>query len=291
MEKEFISGPCFTQCQRQQPYVTQLEPYQDNNWIVHSNLQDSPPFTQYIQSYYWAIATIMLIGTKGQTDIETVFTILSLLVTVGYFAKILGQVQMVMDQMEQQKKAYKQEKEIMNSFFNIHSDLSIDLQKGHKKKQISVQFDSLTNTFPEELQEMLQKERYQEQIKKFKMLNNIFSQKVIKKLIMVVKGNKKLIKYKLYFNYFLTYLNVEEYYMPNQIIFQRDVMEESKLYLLIEGQIELYQETGEIDSTLKVIQPGDIFGTSQFFTNQAPYHSSRSCQNSFSTALEFVRRL
>ncbi|KRX11043.1 hypothetical protein PPERSA_05152 [Pseudocohnilembus persalinus] len=79
-------------------------------------------------SFYWAIATIMLIGTQGQTDIETVFAVLCLLVTVGYFAKILGQVSMVMDQMEQQKKAYKQEKEIMNSFFNIHSDFQPDLQ-------------------------------------------------------------------------------------------------------------------------------------------------------------------
>ncbi|KRX11046.1 hypothetical protein PPERSA_05155 [Pseudocohnilembus persalinus] len=79
-------------------------------------------------SFYWAIATIMLIGTQGETDAETIFAVLSLLITVGYFAKILGQVSIVMEQIEQQKKAYKQDKEILNSFFNIHSDLSPELQ-------------------------------------------------------------------------------------------------------------------------------------------------------------------
>ncbi|KRX11048.1 Cyclic nucleotide-binding protein [Pseudocohnilembus persalinus] len=198
----------------------------NNNWIAIHNLTESPPLTQYIQSFYWAIATIMLIGTQGETDIETVFAVLSLLVTVGYFAKILGQVSMVMDQMEQQKKAYKQEKEVLNSFFNIHKDLSPELQsqlhgylkysyQGHQKKQISVQFDNLTRTYPEDLQEMIQKERYKEQIQKFKVIKNLFSQKVMQKLVMVIK---------------------EEYYMPNQIIFQRNVNEESKLYLLVEGK-------------------------------------------------------
>ncbi|KRX11044.1 Cyclic nucleotide-binding protein [Pseudocohnilembus persalinus] len=252
----------------------------NQNWIVLRNLQYSTPFTQYIQSFYWAIATIMLIGTQGETDIETVFAVLSLLVTVGYFAKILGQVSMVMDQMEQQKKAYKQEKEVMNSFFNIHSDFQPELQsqlhsylkysyQGHQKKQISVQFDQLTSTFPEDLQEMIQKERYKEQIQKFQTINDLFSKKVLQKLIMVIK---------------------EEYYMPNQIIFQRNEWEEPKLYLLAEGQIELYQETGEIDSTLQVLKPGSVFGLPSFFTDFVPYYSARSCQNSFSTCLIRILR-
>ncbi|KRW99509.1 Cyclic nucleotide-binding protein [Pseudocohnilembus persalinus] len=189
----------------QQIYGTQ----NNQNWINLRNLQDSTPFTCYIQSFYWSIATIMLIGTQGETDVETVFAVLSLLVTVGYFAKILSQVSMVMDQMEQQKKAYKQEKEVMNSFFNLHKDFPPQLQK--------------------------------------------------------------------------------EYFMPNQIIFQRNIQEESKLYLLVEGQIELYQDTGEQQSSLQVINAGNIFGLHQFFTNYEPYYSSRSCQNSFSTALVVKR--
>lgn len=47
------------------------------------------------------MALITLIGTKGDTDVETVYAVSCLLMTVGMFAKILGQVSMVMEKMEE----------------------------------------------------------------------------------------------------------------------------------------------------------------------------------------------
>ncbi|KRX11050.1 Cyclic nucleotide-binding protein [Pseudocohnilembus persalinus] len=253
---------------------------QYNNWIDIAGLRENSSFSQYIQCFYWALALITLIGTKGDTDVETVYAVSCLLMTVGMFAKILGQVSMVMEKMEESQKAYKSDKETMNKFFSIHNDLSVDLQgqlhnylkysyKGHEKKQASQAFDELSEKFPEDLKEQLQKERYKEEITKFKIINDNFSEKVIEQLLPLVK---------------------EEYYTPNQIIFAGGIWEEQKLYLVIEGEIELYQETGEIDSILKVMKEGDNFGELNFFTNQVPFYSARSCSDSFSTVLVIPRR-
>lgn len=61
--------------------------------------------------------------------------------------------------------------------------------------------------------------RYSALVNKFTLLTENFSSKVIEQLVDYVE---------------------EEYYMPNQIIFQQNQeMEEPKLYLVIKGQVNL----------------------------------------------------
>lgn len=40
-------------------------------------------------SFYWALATMMLIGTRGYNFLETSFTTISVLLTVGVFAYVV----------------------------------------------------------------------------------------------------------------------------------------------------------------------------------------------------------
>lgn len=68
----------------------------------------------------------MLIGSKGETDIESIFCIITLICTVGMFATILSSVAMVMEEMEQKRKSYKKDKEIMNHFFS-NNEITLDL--------------------------------------------------------------------------------------------------------------------------------------------------------------------
>jgi hypothetical protein len=59
---------------------------------------DAEWFERYLEGFYWALATIMLIGSKGDTLIETAYCIVSLLSTIGVFAVILSQVGNVLDE-------------------------------------------------------------------------------------------------------------------------------------------------------------------------------------------------
>ena len=45
-----------------------------------------------MESVYWAVATLMLIGTKGDTLIETIFTTCILYFTVGIFAYLISNI-------------------------------------------------------------------------------------------------------------------------------------------------------------------------------------------------------
>ena len=47
---------------------------------------------RYIEGFYWAIATFLLVGSKGDTAIESVFSISLLIITVGLFAYILSTI-------------------------------------------------------------------------------------------------------------------------------------------------------------------------------------------------------
>lgn len=47
---------------------------------------------KYIESFYFAAATIMLIGAKGETLMETSFLICILLITVGVFAYLISTI-------------------------------------------------------------------------------------------------------------------------------------------------------------------------------------------------------
>lgn len=62
-----------------------------------------------------------LIGTKGDTIIETLFCIFVLINTVGIFATILSRVAMVHDEMEKKVLVYKKDRDVLTSFFELHN--------------------------------------------------------------------------------------------------------------------------------------------------------------------------
>lgn len=60
--------------------------------MYKNNLEDVEWFTSYVNSFYWGIATVLLIGTVGTSDLEVVYVSVVLFVTVGVFAYILGSI-------------------------------------------------------------------------------------------------------------------------------------------------------------------------------------------------------
>lgn len=73
---------------------------EEENWVTLGGFDNADPFKLYTESYYWALATVALIGTKGTTLLETIYCIFTLLWTVGVFATILSTVTMVWEEKE-----------------------------------------------------------------------------------------------------------------------------------------------------------------------------------------------
>jgi len=55
-------------------------------------------FTRYVEAFYWACATLMLVGSKGTTNLENLFTTFSLLTLVSVFAYILSEIGMIISE-------------------------------------------------------------------------------------------------------------------------------------------------------------------------------------------------
>ena len=59
----------------------------------------------------------MLVGSKGDTFVETIFCCCALFGTVGMFATILSSVASIMEEIDRKYKDFNREKDIMNNFF------------------------------------------------------------------------------------------------------------------------------------------------------------------------------
>lgn len=69
-----------------------------------------------MKSFYWAIATVMLIGTAGNTFVEILFLCIILCVTVGIFGYLIGNINIIISEMNAKSKDYKEDLRIMNLY-------------------------------------------------------------------------------------------------------------------------------------------------------------------------------
>lgn len=54
-------------------------------------------WVKYAESFYFAVATTMLIGSSGNTYIETIYISITVLVTVGVFAYLISTISMLLE--------------------------------------------------------------------------------------------------------------------------------------------------------------------------------------------------
>jgi len=65
-------------------------------WLHKIDLWEAPWYIKYVEGFYWAIATFLLVGSKGDTVVETVYCIIMLIITVFLFAYILSTIQQIL---------------------------------------------------------------------------------------------------------------------------------------------------------------------------------------------------
>ncbi|KRW98932.1 CRAL-TRIO domain [Pseudocohnilembus persalinus] len=105
-------------------YMLELDDFDDKQ---KTNREKDETFKRYIVTYYWAVATLMLVGSSGNNSIETAFTIITLLWTVGIFAYIISKISMIIQELNQDSSMFKKELSIMNKFM-LSKDIPQDLQ-------------------------------------------------------------------------------------------------------------------------------------------------------------------
>lgn len=80
---------------------------------------------KYIKTLYWAVATLMLIGTRGNTFIEILFTTIILFFTVGIFAYLVSSIGQIIDEINRKDKEFKNDLRVMNHYMKQKYKITI----------------------------------------------------------------------------------------------------------------------------------------------------------------------
>ncbi|KRX01124.1 Cyclic nucleotide-binding protein [Pseudocohnilembus persalinus] len=215
----------------------------------------------YQHCFYWAIATVMLIGSKGNNNIEAWFTILTILTCVGVFAYTISEIANIIDDINKDSINYKNELAIINKYMKslgtsieIQSKVRNYLEFLHQystenpKKETTPVLEKL----PLQLRQELVKENNYNLLKQFPQFRQMFSANTLDQLCEIMQ---------------------EQLYLNEEIVFQQDQTEEISIYLIHKGQVNLYNQQNDSDqiegfqrqkeqnTLLKMCQQGDIFGT------------------------------
>lgn len=101
----------------------------------------------------------MLVGSKGNTFLETAFCCLTLISTVGIFATILSKIAITLEDMDRQTKDYRNDLKILNDMFDSNEQFSNQIQMellnylkylyiGHKEMKSSEELKQVLSKFP-----------------------------------------------------------------------------------------------------------------------------------------------
>lgn len=63
-----------------------------DTWLHNINKFENGIADKYFESFYWAIATFLLVGSKGDTFAETIYCIITLVITIPIFGFILSTI-------------------------------------------------------------------------------------------------------------------------------------------------------------------------------------------------------
>ena len=79
----------------------------ENTWLHNLGKFDYDPLSRYIESFYWALGTFLLIGSKGDTFAEQFYCLFILLCTIGLFGYILSTIGQIVDDLNEKNRTLK----------------------------------------------------------------------------------------------------------------------------------------------------------------------------------------
>lgn len=102
-------------------YVGSIEPA-DQSWLHHQSLEFSTIFSQYLHSIYWALTTMATVGYGDiipRTNLEIIYVLFAEFIGVSTFAYIVGNIAMLVSNLDARAEAYRQKMDSVNNFLRF----------------------------------------------------------------------------------------------------------------------------------------------------------------------------
>jgi hypothetical protein len=83
--------------------------FKPSSWVVRQGIQDEPASMKYLQSVYWAFQTLTTVGfgdINGKNVEERIFAIAWMLLGIGFYSIMFGNMTMLLDSMDAANKSF-----------------------------------------------------------------------------------------------------------------------------------------------------------------------------------------
>ncbi|EAR85283.2 cyclic nucleotide-binding domain protein (macronuclear) [Tetrahymena thermophila SB210] len=269
----------------------------EDSWVKSSISTNGVWWEYYLNAFYWSF-TLMATGSNiASTILEMFFTSIAMIFIITIFGYMVSMIGIILEEMNKMNENKLRDINIINKYMkrkHITKDLkarvNLDLEYLYlrsMKQKSDDEYNVLSKISPD-LQNEIKIEYTRNIISKIKCLMNNFSESTINQVCLELQ---------------------EEFYSPNQILFNQEEIGDSSLIFLVSGQIELFQnikflkqnEDSNSSETMKQIdnkiekqskliyshKKGSVFGELNFFTGMGRTLTAKSKQ--FSTVLKLRR--
>ena len=246
-------------------------------WLSQSKLLNSEWSIQYLHSLYWASITMMTVGygdVVPMNSSEYIFCTMTVIFGCAVYAYNISSIGMILQDLNRENVEFEHKVNIINHFMrrkNINNELQMRIREYLRfiwKEEKTQNFDEehkIINLLSFSLKEELLLESYGSLLKNITMFYHNFSENCLKKTVSIIKEIRLI---------------------PEEKMFTRGVEDDSAIYILKKGKIEL--SLNNSDNIFKEYnKSGDYFGEIGFFTGNPQILSAKS--KDFTTLISINR--
>ncbi|KAL4464875.1 hypothetical protein ABPG74_011436 [Tetrahymena malaccensis] len=237
---------------------------EETTWYDESIGSDGVWWKLYLQSMYWSL-TLMITGSnEAKTTAQMFYTSFIMLFTAIIFGYMLNTTGIILSQLNQRDEEKRKDLNILNDFMRQHKiskglqgrvNLDLEYQYLHNLKQDQEQKEEVISKISPHLQKLLKVEQTKQALEKFNFLSKYFSKETMQDL-------------SLEFN--------EEFYSPNQVVFQDKQVNNLSMILILQGSLQICQQIDKQTQPVQFLKEGDIIGQINFFTGLEFQYSVKS---------------
>ncbi|KAL4507963.1 hypothetical protein ABPG72_021336 [Tetrahymena utriculariae] len=226
----------------------------ETTWYDESIGSDGVWWKLYLQSMYWSL-TLMLTGSnEAKTTAQMFYTSFIMLFTAIIFGYMLNTTGIILSQLNQRDEEKRKDLNILNDFMRQHKiskglqgrvNLDLEYQYLNNLKRDQEQKEEVISKISPHLQKLLKIEQTKQALEKFSFLSKNFSKETVQDL-------------SLEFN--------EEFYSPNQVVFQDKQVKNLSMILILQGSLQICQQIEKQTLPVQFLKEGDAIGQINFFT-------------------------
>ncbi|KAL4506945.1 hypothetical protein ABPG72_001366 [Tetrahymena utriculariae] len=253
----------------------ELEYLQNENWLSEN---EQIWWKLYIQSLFWALTLMTTGSNESKTVFEALFTSIIMLFICIIFCYLLDSIGNILADINEKERMMKKDINIINEFMrthhisrNLQRSVNKDLENFYEKnyKKFKEENESVLQKISPHLKIQINKESYKKYIDKIAFITKNFSKETIEKLCQSIE---------------------EQYFTPNQILFNQNDNDSFCLMYIVDGQVELFRKSEQdqsIHQKIGILDKDSIIGQHSFLTGQQRMAGAKS--KSFSTIIQISR--